>query len=107
MGKYSNQTYASFGVALSGRDAPIEGIEGMTGRTNATIPVRYQLLASNGHSPSIADVLELAQSQTTEMNRFQHHGLQNIMRISPECLKVNTSRSRDLLDPHIYIHHLP
>ncbi|RYP11999.1 hypothetical protein DL765_007515 [Monosporascus sp. GIB2] len=88
LGKYSNGTDVSFGVALSGRDAPIEGIEGMTGPMNATIPVRYQFLASNGHSPSIADALELAQSQTTEMNRFQHHGLQNIMRISPETREV-------------------
>ncbi|PVH93810.1 CoA-dependent acyltransferase [Periconia macrospinosa] len=30
LGKYSNETDVSFGVALSGRDAPIEGIEGMT-----------------------------------------------------------------------------
>jgi amino acid adenylation domain-containing protein len=99
LGKYSNDTDISFGVALSGRDALIEGIEEMTGPTNATIPVRYQLLTSNGHSPSIANVLELAHSQTTEMNKFQHHGLQNIMRTSPEAREVCSFGSLLVVQP--------
>ncbi|KAH8590113.1 hypothetical protein B0O99DRAFT_691957 [Bisporella sp. PMI_857] len=99
LSKYSNDADITFGVAISGRDAPIEGIEAMTGPTNTTIPVRYQLLTRTGRSPSIADALELAQSQTAEMNKFQYHGLQNIMRISPEAHEVCNFRSLLVVQP--------
>jgi amino acid adenylation domain-containing protein len=97
--KHSKDTDVTFGLALSGRDAPVEGIEGMTGPTNLTVPVRYQLLDRDGRGPGIADLLEEAQSQTRETSRFQHHGMQNIARVSGEARAACDFRSLLVIQP--------
>jgi amino acid adenylation domain-containing protein len=101
LAKHSMDTDVTFGLALSGRDAPVDGIEQMTGPTNLTIPVRYRLSDSSNSraAPSIADVLEAAQGQTRDTNRFQHRGMQNIARLSPEARASCDFRSLLVIQP--------
>lgn len=99
LSKHSNETDISFGVALSGRDTPVEGIERMTGPTNTTIPVRYQFLDGSGDAPSITDMLQTIKSRMKEMSKFQHYGLQNIMRISPDIREVCNFNSLLVVQP--------
>ncbi|KAG8168693.1 hypothetical protein KVR01_001442 [Diaporthe batatas] len=99
LGKHSNETDVTFGLTLSGRDAPVEGIERMTGPTNLTVPIRYRLSDSNGRAPSIAEMLESVQNQTREKNRFQHHGMKNIARVSPDARAACDFRSLLVIQP--------
>lgn len=78
--RYSDTNDVAFGVALSGRDSPVHGIENMVGPTISTVPMRMRLdLEQN-----VADYLVAVQNQTTEMISFQHAGLQNIRTLSEE-----------------------
>ena len=78
--RYSDTNDVAFGVALSGRDSPVHGIENMVGPTISTVPLRMRLdLEQN-----VTDYLVAVQNQSTEMISFQHAGLQNIRSLSEE-----------------------
>lgn len=67
-------------VALSGRQAPVEGILNILGPTVATVPVRVQIPQSD----SIPAFLSRVQQDAVEMIQHEHTGLQNIRRYVPE-----------------------
>ncbi|KAL2273328.1 hypothetical protein FJTKL_04791 [Diaporthe vaccinii] len=99
LAKHSNDTDVTFGIALGGRDAPVEGIEGMTGPTNLTVPVRYQLQDGDGRGPLVVDLLREAQKQSRESSRFQHHGMQNIAQVGGEARTACDFRSLLVIQP--------
>lgn len=78
--RYSDANDVAFGVALSGRDSPVHGIENMVGPTISTVPMRMRLDLEQ----SVTDYLVAVQNQTTEMISFQHAGLQNIRSLSED-----------------------
>lgn len=69
-----------FGATLSGRTAPIAGLDTMAGPTIVTLPVRVTV----NYDRSIAEFLDAVHSQTAEMMPFEHFGLQNIRRLSSD-----------------------
>ncbi|KAK5988006.1 Nonribosomal peptide synthetase dtxS1 [Cladobotryum mycophilum] len=74
---------AIFGITVSGRNAPIPGIDEMTGPTIATVPLRVNIL-----NQSVSEYLEAVKQQTIEMILFEHTGLHRIAKISPECQRA-------------------
>ncbi|KAL8969755.1 MAG: hypothetical protein Q9183_001843, partial [Haloplaca sp. 2 TL-2023] len=79
LSRHSSQHDISFGITLSGRDTPIDGIDNMIGPTIATVPLRLQL----DPEAKIHDYLTLIQERILELIPHQHHGLQNIKKEGP------------------------
>ncbi|KAL9594215.1 MAG: hypothetical protein Q9219_007158 [cf. Caloplaca sp. 3 TL-2023] len=73
----SSREDVCFGVTLSGRDTPIEGIDDMIGPTIATAPFRIQL----NQNLELQEYMKVAQEQILSLTPYQHYGLQNIKRI--------------------------
>lgn len=75
---YSSSDDVVFGATLSGRTAPVPGIQEIIGPTISTMPIRIQV----DRNESIASYLRKVQDQATEMIPFEYYGLQNIARLS-------------------------
>ncbi|KFX97278.1 hypothetical protein V490_02860 [Pseudogymnoascus sp. VKM F-3557] len=71
---------ALFGVIVTGRQAPIPGIELMSGPTIATVPIRVVL----DRDATINQLLELVQRQAVNIIPFEQTGLQNIAQFNDE-----------------------
>lgn len=84
VGKMTGSDDVVFGVTLSGRNAPVVGLDEMTGPTIATVPVRVQL----AQNQSISDYLDMTQRQATEMIPFEQTGLHRIADFSPSLRKA-------------------
>lgn len=68
-----------FGTTLSGRTAPVPGIDRLAGPTIAMVPIRVRL----NYDRKIPEYLQEIQDQSTDMIPFEHIGLQNIGRLTP------------------------
>ena len=77
MVKITNSTDITFGATLTGRNAPVPGIECITGPTITTVPVRIRVDRCQKKDEFIASI----QVQAVEMMPFEHVGMQNIRRI--------------------------
>ncbi|KAL6810263.1 hypothetical protein J3E69DRAFT_377705 [Trichoderma sp. SZMC 28015] len=86
-----------FGVPLSGRNAPIPGIEKMAAPTIATVPVRVRW---DKHS-TIVDYLEMVQKQAIEMIPFEQSGLSMISRSGDGCQRACEFQTLLLVQPDI------
>ncbi|PYH86146.1 acetyl-CoA synthetase-like protein [Aspergillus uvarum CBS 121591] len=82
--KYSESDDISFGVTLSGRTAPVEGIASIAGPTLTTVPVRVRIDSEQ----SVVEFLRNMQSQAMEMMPHEHTGLQRIRKLSQGCLEA-------------------
>ncbi|KAI9147152.1 Nonribosomal peptide synthetase dtxS1 [Paramyrothecium foliicola] len=79
--QYTSSTDVIFGVTVSGRNAPVEGIEKIIGPTIATVPVRIQ-------TPTklpVPEYLHQIQQQSTDMMAYEQTGLHKIARIDENC----------------------
>ncbi|RMJ16804.1 hypothetical protein CDV36_003523 [Fusarium kuroshium] len=78
-----------FAATVSGRTAPLEGIEDIVGPTIATTPVRLQFSLDD----TVSDLLEHVHDQSLSMLPFEHFGLGRIREISSSardaCASVN------------------
>ncbi|KAF7512376.1 hypothetical protein GJ744_001944 [Endocarpon pusillum] len=83
-GKYADSQDVNFGVTLSGRNAPVLGIDKMLGPTITTVPVRIQM----PEGQTVSEFLQQVQRQATEMMPHEQFGLQNIGRLSPEASRA-------------------
>ncbi|RYP90225.1 hypothetical protein DL770_003646 [Monosporascus sp. CRB-9-2] len=83
-GRMTNSEEVLFGATVSGRNAPVAGIEAMTAPTFATVPVRVALTSGQ----KVLDYLEAVQLQATEMIPFEQAGLRQISRMSPHTQKA-------------------
>lgn len=79
-GSMTNSDDIVFGVTVSGRNAPVPGIDEMPAPTIATVPVRIRL----ERDQTISDYLETVQQQAADMIPFEQTGLQQIAKISPD-----------------------
>ena len=68
-----------FGVTVSGRSAPVVGIDEIAAPTIATVPVRVKLPSDQ----RVWEYLETVQRQATEMIPFEQAGLQRIAKMCP------------------------
>lgn len=81
LARYSDTKDICFGATVSGRQAPVPGIESIAGPTIATVPVRID----TGASISVPGFLQKVQAQAVEMVPFEQFGLQNISRLHSEA----------------------
>ena len=75
---YTCSSDVVFGVTLGGRQAPVHGIESMTGPTIATVPVRVRI----DDLITVREFLQRVQVQAIDITTFEQVGLQHIRRIS-------------------------
>ena len=104
MSKYSDSEDVVFGLMLSGRDAPVDGIADIIGPTIATIPLRVNVSPDQ----TLEQLLKETQAKTADIRKYQHAGLQRIRRLSPEAaaaaefqnlLVVHTMGDTDITSP--------
>ncbi|KID94297.1 non-ribosomal peptide synthetase, partial [Metarhizium majus ARSEF 297] len=76
----TNSDEALFGVTVTGRQAPISGIERITGPTIATVPLRIAL----DWDKDVESILHRVQQQSVDMIPFEQTGLQHIRRLGEE-----------------------
>ncbi|KAH8647274.1 hypothetical protein BX600DRAFT_532767 [Xylariales sp. PMI_506] len=89
MSKYSNSDDVVFGLTLSGRDAPIDGITDIIGPTIATVPLRVNMDPES----TVEQLLDSIQRNTSDVRKYQHAGLQRIRRLSREAASAAEFRS--------------
>jgi amino acid adenylation domain-containing protein len=78
LGQYSGDPEVVFGVTMSGRTAPLQGIESMVGLFVNTLPVRVALPPNERLVPW----LQSLQSQWTELRQHEHCPLEEVQRAS-------------------------
>lgn len=78
-GYHTHSDDVTFGVTMSGRSAPIHGIESIVGPTITTVPVRVRVFRQD----TVANFLRAIQDQATEMIPYEHTGLQQIRKVGP------------------------
>ncbi|KAI1845667.1 hypothetical protein JX266_008278 [Neoarthrinium moseri] len=81
MSLYSGSNDLVFGLTLSGRDAPIDGITDMVGPTLTSVPIMMHI----NNDMTLGALLDSMQRKTTDIRRHQHVGLQRIRHLSPEA----------------------
>ena len=72
---------ATFGATVSGRNAPVVGIESIMGPTIATVPLRVPVPGAW----RVDEYLAKVQQQATEMIPFEQTGLRTIAKLSDEA----------------------
>ncbi|KAF2149248.1 acetyl-CoA synthetase-like protein [Myriangium duriaei CBS 260.36] len=87
MARYSESQDVIFGATLSGRNAPIPGIEDILGPTITTVPVRVEINPFN----TVKSFLEKVQDQASGMIPYEHSGMHKIRQFLD-------SRQQDILD---------
>ncbi|RFU74820.1 destruxin synthetase, 1 [Trichoderma arundinaceum] len=97
VGLWTDANDVVFGVTLSGRNAPILGIEEMAAPTIATVPVRIQW---DKHS-MIVEYLEAVQRQAIEMIPFEQSGLSMIAKSGDGCRRACEFQTLLLVQPDI------
>ncbi|PHH78035.1 hypothetical protein CDD80_7450 [Ophiocordyceps camponoti-rufipedis] len=86
---------ALYGVTVTGRQAPVDGIERMAGPAIATVPMRVPV----DWEGSVQRLLEAVQRQSTDMIPFEQTGLQNIRRMGSEAAMACGFRSLMVVQP--------
>lgn len=84
-----------FGETLTGRNAPIPGIEEMEGPMIATIPVRVQV----DLDLTVGEYLQEIHEQSIRGIPHEHFGLQHIRRLSPDAREACELRTGLVLHP--------
>ncbi|KKA29546.1 hypothetical protein TD95_001668 [Thielaviopsis punctulata] len=92
---YSGSLDVVFGETLTGRNAPIDGVEDIEGPMITTVPVRIQIQPE----ASVMEYLQDIQATTVEQIPHEHIGLQHIRRLSPDALEACELRTGIVLHP--------
>ncbi|KAK8110637.1 nonribosomal peptide synthase [Apiospora kogelbergensis] len=85
---YLNQDDVCFGYTASGRDAPIDSIESITGALVSTMMCRVQF----DPTTTVASLIKEVAGRTTESLDFQHHSLADVQTAAglPKDIVFNT-----------------
>lgn len=94
-GRMTDSENAVFGVTVSGRNAPVAGIEAMVAPTFATVPHCVQLPGDQ----KVSDYLETVQQQAIDMIPFEQAGLHRIAKMSPDCRNACMFQSLLVVQP--------
>ncbi|GFP57379.1 nonribosomal peptide synthetase lcsA [Trichoderma asperellum] len=81
LARYSNTEDVSFGTTVSGRHAPVAGLETMPGPMIATVPIRVRM----NRAITKSGFLERVQNQAHEMVPYEQFGLHNISKLSQDA----------------------
>ncbi|PWY66710.1 acetyl-CoA synthetase-like protein [Aspergillus heteromorphus CBS 117.55] len=82
VGSHSGSDDVVFGTIVSGRNAPVPGVDRLVGPGIAAVPVRVN--APEG-GQTVREFLTTVQSQSTRMIAFEQTGLQNISKVSADA----------------------
>ncbi|CAG8406371.1 unnamed protein product [Penicillium salamii] len=96
--RYQQTTDVVFGATVTGRQAPIFGIERIIGPTIATVPVRINF----SQERTVRGFLEDIQQQAISMIDFEQTGLQNIQQISKEAKRATEFQTLLVVQPSSY-----
>ena len=77
LSRHASTADITFGATLSGRNAPVVGLQDMAGPTIATVPVRIQI----DRTQCVGNFLQKVQTQAFDMVANEHFGLHNIARL--------------------------
>lgn len=86
---YSAADDVVFWETVTGRDAPVDGIEDMVGVTLATVPTRVRLNSSQ----KVVDLLDTVQSQSAAVRVHQFAGIHRISRINSDTAFACTAQN--------------
>ncbi|KAI2486702.1 Nonribosomal peptide synthetase 6 [Pyrenophora tritici-repentis] len=84
-----------FGETLTGRSAPVPGIEDIEGPMITTVPIRVRLALDR----PISEYLQTVHAQTVQQIPHEHLGLQNIRRLSKDARVACDLRTGLVLHP--------
>ena len=92
---YVDSPDVTFGAVVSGRQAPVPGIENVAGPTIATVPLRILVRGT------VNELLHQVQGQAMEMIPFEQYGLQHVRQISEEAKFACDFQSLLLVHPSV------
>ncbi|KAK7748238.1 NRPS [Diatrype stigma] len=93
---YTSSNDVVFGETLTGRNAPIAGVEEIEGPMIATIPVRVGVDPNS----TVAEYLQDIHNQSVSGIPHEHFGLQHIRRLSPDAREACELRTGLVLHPN-------
>ena len=93
MSWYVDSPDVTFGAVVSGRQAPVLGLEDIAGPTIATIPLRILVRGT------LDELLLQVQQQALDMIPYEQYGLQHIRQVSPEASLACDFQSLLLIHP--------
>ncbi|KAI1332378.1 peptide synthetase [Xylariaceae sp. FL0255] len=93
--KYTASNDIVFGETLTGRNAPIPGVEEIEGPMIATIPVRIPVVPE----VTVSEYLREIQDQSVAGIPHEHFGLQHIRRLSPDAREACELRTGLVIHP--------
>lgn len=78
---YTDSDDVVIGLTLNGRNAPVPGIEHLTGPTITTVPLRIRIHEND----TVRTALDCLHNKLTAMIPYQHAGLQRIAKLNDNC----------------------
>jgi amino acid adenylation domain-containing protein len=94
---YTDSPEPLFGLTVSGRGAPVLGVEDMTGPTICTIPMRLRL----GADITVAEALQQALQYCISAIPHEQIGLQRLRRLGPELATACNFQSHLVVQPEL------
>ncbi|KAL3418386.1 peptide synthetase [Phlyctema vagabunda] len=94
--QYTGSNDVVFGETLTGRNAPIAGVDQIEGPMITTVPMRVQV---NRSTPA-SQYLQSIHDQTVLRIPHEHMGLQHIRRLSPDAREACELRTGFVLHPN-------
>ncbi|KAH8902242.1 acetyl-CoA synthetase-like protein, partial [Coniochaeta sp. PMI_546] len=95
LAQYCDADDVCFGTTVSGRQAPVSGLETMAGPAIATVPVRIRV----DRSTTVGDFLADVQRHASEMVAHEQYGLQNIAKLSTDAKEACDFTSLMVIQP--------
>ncbi|KAI1637854.1 peptide synthetase [Biscogniauxia mediterranea] len=92
---YTGSRDVVFGETLTGRNAPIPGVEDIEGPMIATVPVRVAV----DPDATVAEYLQRIHDQSVAGIAHEHFGLQHIRRLSPDAREACDLRTGLVMHP--------
>lgn len=93
----SNADDVVFGATVSGRNAPVAGIDSMAAPTFATIPLRVKV----NPRQRVSEYLRMVQQQAVDMIPFEQAGLHRIAKMSRDSQRACQFQSQLVIQPHV------
>ncbi|KEF57038.1 uncharacterized protein A1O9_07228 [Exophiala aquamarina CBS 119918] len=93
--QYMGSDDVVFGETLTGRDIQLVGVESIQGPLIATIPIRTHV----DRSVSGQSYLQTVQQDMMARIPYQHYGMQNIRKVSPDALYACEARTGLVIQP--------
>lgn len=93
--QYTGTSDTVFGVTVTGRNAPVDGVEKLPAPTISTVPLRVQIDLNR----TVQDAVAAIQQHASEMIPFEQTGLQNIRRYSREASDACGFQSHLVVQP--------